>query len=455
MSIKKLKECGSMMFCFLLLTALSVCTLLTGCATGSYSTYNIDAPSAIKNNSNELFYIESIQGVFLNKEQANKMKANLLLSHPDFFTDDSSKGLKVRFFWGVNYKFDMSMFSAILSGVTYGIIPCISNMNHSGNLTATLIDRRGVVGKYTHTYDIKETNILHIFPITSYLIDGLWACILSSDVESSFEADASERLRTPHNICPENMNLFLRTCLNAMDDAQSKKVRKTIASKDKSAAAKKNRTTADKPILVPVEQQKAQLVSSDEQTAQKNVFSEEKYQDNKYAIPAPENLVPVEACSAQTLYGEWKSSQFCKAIINVKAEELISTSMIKQVYRFNDDGKLTIELTSNDKKSITISDFTYDGNTITICSKDSAGKTDFAQYKVIWYSDTEMELRILDVKAMKKRLMIGNIKDAEYIVKDNGISYTQMILQSDDPNVTPQVTIISAPLIFEKSAKKE
>lgn len=406
------------------LSLLALCFLTAGC---TYSAYKIQSPEAPENHYKRKYYVNSIKGYFVDQQQADKIKAELPFQYPEFFVEEPEQGTPVDFYWSADYQHN-GLDTAVLSGLTFGILPCVTWHTHTGKITARIAPKNDTFFSHrnypnrTLTYIVKETSLLHVFPILSHLVDFFWMPIIRSgkDTNSSFNAGTHEKLSSLHNYCDANMRLFPRACNMMAADMQLSPAGERIPSYLK-------RKTAAPAAPAKKEQE-------------------------DFSVPAPEELVVVEARPKKMLFGEWESRQFSKTrvLINNLHRQITSSNHI-QKYVFMENGKLKIDLDVNGNRSSMIGQYSYNGSSVTIQQKDARGMVCIMQYKVLWYSDNQMELRVLNDKSMERLLNAGgNIKEVSYSTDDKGISTTSMILDTGKSDVNSKVTILTTPMIFNK-----
>lgn len=417
--------------------------VMSGC--GSFNMYEINEIKTIstafsENYYKEKYYVNSIKGLFVTPQQEKEIKTQLPLKHPDFFVDSPTKGKPVDFYWTVDFNYSGAS-TAFLSGLTIGLIPCISWYSHTGKLTAKLKDEQCIYFSHdsfsgrTYPYLIKATEILHMMPpIIGLLNDGVWGAFLSSgkDTVSSFNAGIRESLSAPHNCCEANLRLFPKACNLMMGQVRA-------------------RETKEKVQAMKSAQKKAAADSS------KKIKPNTK---NMFTLPVPPKMQEVGPKPRSVLLGKWNCQLLSKIKTVMKSinQEQITSTRLDITYTFMNDGKVIIEMVSKDpqpSKRKNLADFHYNGQTLTIKSKDTQGKMVVMQYKVIWYSDTKMELQILDTKEYEKSLLVEGIKKASYTIADNGISTTILYFETmqNGKKNTFHTELLSSPSIYNKTVK--
>ena len=405
---------------FLLLFFVFCCVGMTGCV---YSTFEIHdvLTSPPQNDYNEKYYVNSIKGLFITPQQESDIKTALPQQYPDIFVSDPSKGRTVDFYWTIEY--NRSGFStAFLAGLTLGLVPCISWETHSGSITAKLKEEE--CGYFTHSsfsnrtypYIVKEKTFLHTFPILSHLVDGFWSLFITADTTTSFNAGVHEQLSAPHNSCAANLRLFLRACNLMMANVRTKELKQQTAHNTSLPSRKSVRQVTSTPSAAKKETSKS---------------------SNKFTLPVPPKMTAVASLPKSALLGKWKCRAVSKTKLEIKSikHEQITTMGMEYEYNFMDNGKVLIEISSNSpraSKTKSLSDYHYNGQAVTIKSKTAKGGIDIVQYKIIWYADNKMALRILDTKAHEKRLLVGDIKKASYSIAENGIQTTVLNFETQN-----------------------
>ena len=207
---------------FLLIIGLSCIIFFSGCAQ-IYCGYSIEEkPESHSNPCPVKFYIASISGTFAEPAEMDIVKQNLISKYPSFFVSDRSKGVNVNFYWNIDYQHG-STGTAILSGLTLGIIPCITVNEHYG----TLVARNTKSGIYSHrltnqaegiSFNVKGSQIIHM-PTLAILTDPIAAMFISgaSDLTTPYCSSVQESLRTPFKSCDANLRLFPLACIKFYD----------------------------------------------------------------------------------------------------------------------------------------------------------------------------------------------------------------------------------------------
>lgn len=420
---------------YLFLGLLFSCSILTGC---SFSAYNIHSGPEPKNFFNEKYYVNSIKGGFVTPQQEQDIKEKLPIQHPDFFVKDPSKGRPVDFYWSLEYNTPGYPFTGFC-GLTFGLIPCVGWSSHVGSLTAKLqsekigfFDHSSFKGR-TYPYLVKEVTFLHVFPVISHIVHGFWGFLAASgkDTVSSFNAETRESLSAPHNCCEANLRLFPKACNLMMGQVRARETKEKVQA----------------------------MKSAQKKAAADSLKKIKPNTKNTFTLPVPPKMQEVGPKPRSVLLGKWNCQLLSKIKVVIKSHEEI-TSMLQDItYSFMNDGKVIIETVSKGRrpsKSKNLADFHYNGQTLTIKSKDTQGRMVVMQYKVIWYSDTKMELQILDTKEYEKRFLGGTgIKKASYTVADNGISTTILYFETiqNGKKNTFHTEFLTSPSIYNKTVK--
>lgn len=205
---------------------IACCFILTGCAQ-VYSNFYIEKVDVPESNPGPAkFYIVSISGTFVKQENVPEIKKQLLQKYPNFFSEDKENSIRVNFYWNCNYN-QGNIGQALLSGITFGIIPCISTNEHNGNLSARFprmghfMSSRGKTYNSV-SYSITENRILHM-PNLAILTAPIAGAILSacSDLSSPYYASIQESLETPFQVCDANLRLFPLACAKLYNSLSS------------------------------------------------------------------------------------------------------------------------------------------------------------------------------------------------------------------------------------------
>jgi hypothetical protein len=201
-------------------------TFLSGCAQ-IFCGYSIEEKNESYSNPCPVkFHIASISGIFTDPAEMEIVKENLISKYPAFFVSDKNKGVNINFFWNIDYQHG-STGTAFLSGLTFGIIPCITANEHYGTLVARNIKSRTFSHNLMNraegvSFNVKGTQIIHM-PTLAILTDPIAAMFISgaSDLTTPYFSSIQESLRTPFKSCDANLRLFPLACIKFYDRLSS------------------------------------------------------------------------------------------------------------------------------------------------------------------------------------------------------------------------------------------
>ena len=202
-----------------ILLFISFCiTFLSGC-TQIYCGYSIEEkPESYSNPCPVKFHISSISGMFTDPSDMEIVKQNLISKYPSFFVSDKNIGVNINFYWNIDYRHG-STGTAFISGLTLGIIPCITVNEHYG----TLVARNTKSGAFSNrllnqaegvSFNVKGSQIIHM-PTLAIITDPIAAMFISSasDLTTPYFSSIQESLRTPFKSCNANLRLFPLACI--------------------------------------------------------------------------------------------------------------------------------------------------------------------------------------------------------------------------------------------------
>ena len=213
------------------LSVICLLQFLCGCS-GIYSCWRIDVPQdKLVNPAPMKFHIVSISGGFVQQPESEKIIRALNRKYPEFFTPEKKKGVNIDFSWNYGQFVTANTGSAVLCGLTFGLIPCISKTEKPLTLNARcqLMGMNSGAGWNSPGalhYSAYETQLIHIpSAILGLLVNPLWiACISAGgDLETPYVSNVKESLQIPFKYAQCNLSLFPLACAkmyNSLTDKQ-------------------------------------------------------------------------------------------------------------------------------------------------------------------------------------------------------------------------------------------
>ena len=168
--------------------------------------------------------------------------------------------------------------------------------------------------------------------------------------------------------------------------------------------------------------------------------------------PLKPSFSPPELRTASTprpqamLYGQWEAMQVMDMKTTIPSIKYANTttSASNTSYTFFDDGNCQMIVKAGETQSMSSGNWTYKNDNLT----DATGKSVQMQFKLLWYSDSQFEMRYADLGAYEKLLKIGNAKSVNCSYDERGCMTTKMVISSGSNS--NNTTILESPLIFDR-----
>lgn len=161
---------------------------------------------------------------------------------------------------------------------------------------------------------------------------------------------------------------------------------------------------------------------------------------------------PDAARGGDKLVGKWTSSAVSDTKIALMKYErvLVQSSTATQTYFFYGDGACrTLTVAAGGKETNWNGRYTYADGILTITGPGGDGKEHSFSLKLLWYSDTEFEMRHADVATYEDMMrQAPNVKEVNCSYEMDGAFRTRMLIVAD--GMESVMTMIESPKIFDR-----
>ena len=170
----------------------------------------------------------------------------------------------------------------------------------------------------------------------------------------------------------------------------------------------------------------------------------------KPSFSSPELRTPSTPRPQAMLYGQWEAMQVMDMKTTIPSIKYANTttSASNTSYTFFDDGNCQMIVKAGETQSMSSGNWTYKNDILTMNLTDATGKSVQMQFKLLWYSDSQFEMRYADLGAYEKLLKIGNAKSVNCSYDERGCMTTKMVISSGSNS--NNTTILESPLIFDR-----
>jgi len=158
------------------------------------------------------------------------------------------------------------------------------------------------------------------------------------------------------------------------------------------------------------------------------------------SFPLPELRTPSAPRPAAMLYGQWEGVQMYGSDGNVFTGTL--------GYAFFDDGTCLQTTIAGDCETMSGGKWSYDQDILTMSLDSGFGKEETLQYKLLWYSDDQFEIRYADLRNYEKMCKAEGVESVSCTYDDRGCLTTRTTLRYN--GMVSVTTMVASPLIVER-----
>ena len=203
------------MFIAVLLAALAL--TVTGCA---YTKYTLQIDDYIPENPHNVKFYPIVREV----EDSDMWRQKLCRKYPGYFSADMKNAVPIVFEWKIDERLMLTdLDSAIITGLTFGLVPAKSKGYFYASITARYPECSAIYGSIDgagYWYKIKADSLqmpLFFLSIITYPVAAAFMADNYSDFETSAYALELINPSRGYSLCDKNLKLFPLACLQMMN----------------------------------------------------------------------------------------------------------------------------------------------------------------------------------------------------------------------------------------------